>query len=599
MKEYTAPLRDMQFVLRELAPIDEVARLPGCGEVNLELAEAILAEAGKFAAGVLSPLNVVGDREGARVVGEGEVVTATGWRGAYRSFVEGGWNALSCSPEYGGQGVPRLVSALVEEMWNAANLSFALCPMLTRGAIEALELKGSEELKGRYLPKLTSGEWAGTMVLTEPQAGSDLSAVRTRAVRQPDGSYRLEGQKIFITYGEHDLAENIVHLVLARTPDAPEGVKGISLFVVPKFLVNADGSLGARNDVRCVSLEHKLGIHASPTAVLAFGDKDGAVGWLVGEENRGLEYMFITMNAARFSVGLEGVGIAERAYQLALACARERLQGTELGTRSKEKVAILRHPDVRRMLLLMKSRTEAMRAVACVTAAAMDTARCHPEAEQRARSQAFVELMIPIVKAWSTDNAIDIASLGIQVHGGMGFIEETGAAQLFRDSRITSIYEGTNGIQAIDLVGRKVARDGGETIRLVMAEMREVVTRLEQEKSETLSAIAARLRDGVTALEQAVQFVVATFGPDVRRAAAGAVPFLELFGTVAGGWQMARAALAAHRHLEAGTGEAGFLRAKISTARFYADHVLVRAGGLARTVVADADAVLALPDDQF
>ncbi|WP_242332923.1 MULTISPECIES: acyl-CoA dehydrogenase [Anaeromyxobacter] len=599
MKEYTAPLRDMQFVLRELAPIDEVARLPGCGEVNLELAEAILAEAGKFAAGVLSPLNVVGDREGARVVADGEVVTATGWRGAYRSFVEGGWNALSCSPEYGGQGVPRLVSALVEEMWNAANLSFALCPMLTRGAIEALELKGSEELKGRYLPKLTSGEWAGTMVLTEPQAGSDLSAVRTRAVRQPDGSYRLEGQKIFITYGEHDLAENIVHLVLARTPDAPEGVKGISLFVVPKFLVNADGSLGARNDVRCVSLEHKLGIHASPTAVLAFGDKDGAVGWLVGEENRGLEYMFITMNAARFSVGLEGVGIAERAYQLALACARERLQGTELGTRSKEKVAILRHPDVRRMLLLMKSRTEAMRAVACVTAAAMDTARCHPEAEQRARSQAFVELMIPIVKAWSTDNAIDIASLGIQVHGGMGFIEETGAAQLFRDSRITSIYEGTNGIQAIDLVGRKVARDGGETIRRVMAEMREVVTRLEQEKSETLSAIAARLRDGVTALEQAVQFVVATFGPDVRRAAAGAVPFLELFGTVAGGWQMARAALAAHRHLEAGTGEAGFLRAKISTARFYADHVLVRGGGLARTVVADADAVLALPDDQF
>ena len=358
--------------------------------------------------------------------------------------------------------MPRLVSALVEEMWNSANVSFALCPMLTRGAIEALELKGSEELKRRYLPKLTSGEWAGTMVLTEPQAGSDLSAVRTRAVPQQDGTYRLEGQKIFITYGDHDLAENIVHLVLARTPDAPEGVKGISLFVVPKFLVNADGSLGARNDVRCVSLEHKLGIHASPTAVLAFGDKDGAVGWLVGEENRGLEYMFITMNAARFSVGLEGIGLSERAYQLALAYARERTQGTELGTRSKEKVAIVRHPDVRRMLLLMKSRTEAARAIACVTAAATDTARCHPDAERRARSQAFVELMIPIVKAWSTDNAIDIASLGIQVHGGMGFIEETGAAQYLRDARITSIYEGTNGIQAADLIGRKVARDGGE-----------------------------------------------------------------------------------------------------------------------------------------
>jgi alkylation response protein AidB-like acyl-CoA dehydrogenase len=598
MKEYTAPLRDMQFVLRELAPLDEVSRLPGCGDMNLELAEAILTEAGKLAAGVLSPLNPVGDREGARVH-DGEVVTATGWRDAYRQFVDGGWNALSCDPEYGGQGVPRLVSALVEEMWNAANLSFALCPMLTRGAIEALELNGSEELKRRYLPKLISGEWAGTMVLTEPQAGSDLSAVRTRAVRQPDGSYRLEGQKIFITYGEHDLTENIVHLVLARTPDAPEGVKGISLFVVPKFLVNPDGSLGARNDVRCVSLEHKLGIHASPTAVLAFGDKDGAVGWLVGEENRGLEYMFVMMNEARYSVGLEGVGIAERAYQVALAYARERLQGTEAGTRSREKVAILRHPDVRRMLLLMKSRTEAMRALACVTAAAMDTARCHPEADRRARSQAFVELLIPIVKAWSTDNAIDIASLGIQVHGGMGYVEETGAAQFLRDARITSIYEGTNGIQAADLVGRKVARDGGDAIRRVMGEMREVETQLELEESEPLTAIAARLRLGVAALEQAVQFVVATYGKDVRRALAGAGPFLELFGTVAGGWQMARAALAAHRHLEAGRGEAGFLRAKVSTARFYADHVLVRAAGLARTVVSGADAVLAIDDDQL
>ena len=316
MRDYAAPLRDMQFVLRELAPIDEIAKLPGCGDVTLEVAEAILKEAGKFAAGVLSPLNPVGDREGSRLK-DGEVVTPTGWRDAYRQFVEGGWNALSVDPAHGGQGVPRLVSALVEEMWNSANVSFGLCPMLTRGAIESLELKGSEELKQRYLPKLTSGEWAGTMVLTEPQAGSDLSAVRTRAVKQADGSYRLEGQKIFITYGEHDLAPNIVHLVLARTPDAPEGVKGISLFVVPKMLVNADGSLGARNDVRCVSLEHKLGIHASPTAVLAFGDKEGAVGWLVGEENRGLEYMFITMNAARYSVGLEGIGIAERAYQAA------------------------------------------------------------------------------------------------------------------------------------------------------------------------------------------------------------------------------------------------------------------------------------------
>jgi acyl-CoA dehydrogenase len=597
VKEYAAPLRDMRFVLRELAPLEEVARLPGCGDVNLELADAILAEAGRFAAGVLSPLNPVGDREGARLV-DGEVVTATGWKDAYRQFVEGGWNALSCSPEHGGQGVPRLVSALVEEMWNSANVSFALCPMLTRGAIEALELEGSEELKRTYLPKLTSGEWTGTMVLTEPQAGSDLSAVRTRAVPQPDGSYRLEGGKIFITYGDHDLAENVVHLVLARTPDAPPGVKGISLFVVPKILVNADGTLGARNDVRCVSLEHKLGIHASPTAVLAFGDREGARGWLVGEENRGLEYMFITMNAARYSVGLEGVGLAERATQVALDYARERLQGTELGTRGKEKVAIHRHPDVRRMLLSMRSRTEAMRAIACVTAAAMDTARCHPDADRRARSQAFVELMIPIVKAWSTDHAIDVASLGIQVHGGAGYVEETGAAQLWRDARIGSIYEGTNGIQALDLVGRKVARDGGEAIRRVIGEMREVERQLELARDETLSAIAARLRDGVAALEQAVQFVVAS-AAEPRRAAAGAAPFLELFGTVAGGWQMARAALAAHRHLAAGSGEAAFLRAKVATARFYAEHVLVSAAGLARTVACGADAVLAVEDDEL
>ena len=598
MRDYSAPLRDMQFVLRELAPLDEVTRLPGCGDVTLDVADAILQEAGKLAAGVLSPLNASGDREGARAK-DGEVFTATGWRDAYRQFVDGGWNALSCEPEHGGQGVPRLVSALVEEMWNGANVSFALCPMLTRGAIEAIELCGSEALKRTYLPKLISGEWAGTMVLTEPQAGSDLAAVRTRAVPHGDGTYRLEGQKIFITYGEHDLTENIVHLVLARLPDAPEGVKGISLFVVPKFLLDEDGRPGARNDVRCVSLEHKLGIHASPTAMLAFGDKDGAVGWLVGEENRGLEYMFVMMNAARFSVGLEGIGLSERAYQLALAYARERVQGTELGTRSREKVAIVRHPDVRRMLMLMKSRTEAMRALACVVAAAMDTARCHPDAERRAQSQGFVDLMIPVVKGWITESAIEIASLGVQVHGGMGYVEETGAAQLLRDVRITTIYEGTTGIQGADLVGRKVARDGGEAIRGVIAEMREVGAELEQERSDTLSAVAARLRDGIAALEQAVQFVVTTYRADLRKASVGAVPFLELFGVVAGGWQTARAALVAHRHLAAGRGDPGFLRAKLGTARFYADHVLVRAPGLARTVVTGAEGALAIEDDQL
>jgi alkylation response protein AidB-like acyl-CoA dehydrogenase len=471
--------------------------------------------------------------------------------------------------------------------------------MLTRGAIEALELKGSAELKQRFLPKMTSGEWTGTMVLTEPQAGSDLSAVRTRAVKQPDGSYKLEGQKIFITYGDHDLTPNVIHLVLARTPDAPEGVKGISLFVVPKFLVNADGSLGARNDVYATALEHKLGIHASPTAVLGFGENGGAVGYLVGEENRGIEYMFITMNAARYSVGLEGVGLAERAYQVALQYSKERLQGTELGVKSKEKAAIIRHPDVRRMLLLMKARTESVRALAAVTAAAMDTARCHPDAARKAKAQAFVELMIPIVKAWSTDTATDVASLGIQVHGGMGFIEETGAAQFYRDARITQIYEGTNGIQAADLIGRKVARDKGAALQAVIAEIRGVEASLEQAKDENLSAVAARLRDGVAALEQAAQWIVQTYGADIRRASVGAVPFLELFGTVAGGWQLARAALAAQRRLASGEGDAAFYQAKLHTARFYADHMLVKAAGLARTVTSGADAVLAIKDEEL
>jgi acyl-CoA dehydrogenase len=424
--------------------------------------------------------------------------------------------------------------------------------------------------------------------------------VRTRAVPRGDGTYRLEGEKIFITYGDHDLAENVVHLVLARTPDAPEGVKGISLFVVPKRLVGPDGRPGARNGVRAASLEHKMGIHASPTAVLSFGDGVEAVGWLVGEENRGLEYMFVMMNAARFAVGLEGIGLADRAYQRAVAYARERLQGTELGGRSKEKVAIVRHPDVRRMLMSMRSRTEAMRALACVVAAAMDRARRDPDPERRARSQAFVDLMIPVVKGWSTETAVEVASLGVQVHGGMGFIEETGAAQHLRDARITPIYEGTTGIQALDLVGRKIARDRGEAVGRVIAEMREVVAALEAERAEGLPEIAARLRDGVAALDQAVQFVVATSGADVRRVAAGAVPFLELLGVVAGGWQMARAALAAHRALAARPElDAGFLRAKLVTARFYADHVLVRAGGLGRTVVSGAEGALAIDDDQL
>jgi 3-(methylsulfanyl)propanoyl-CoA dehydrogenase len=583
MSEYAAPLRDMQFVLRELAGIEAVAQLPGCEEVTPDVVDAILEEAGKFAAGMLSPLNRSGDQQGAQWR-DGTVSTADGWREAYAHFIAGGWNALSCQPEFGGQGLPRLVSTLVEEMWNGGNVSFALCPMLTRGAIEAIELCGSEALKAAYLPKLISGEWTGTMDLTEPQAGSDLAAIRSRAVPQPDGSYRVQGQKIFITYGEHDLTDNIIHLVLARTPDAPEGVKGISLFVVPKFLLDADGSPGERNDVRCVSIEHKLGIHASPTCVMAFGDAGGATGYLVGEENRGIEYMFIMMNAARFSVGLEGVGLAERAYQHALAYARERVQGPEAGVKGGGKVAILRHPDVRRMLLLMKSQTEAMRALACVVGAAMDFAQCHADDEIRANSQAFVDLVIPIVKGWSTETANEIASLGVQIHGGMGYVEETGAAQHLRDVRITTIYEGTTGIQAIDLVGRKIAREEGRTIRAVIREMRAIEQQLAEADDGDLTTIAGALGGGIAALELTVDFIVATFGADLRRVLAGAVPFLKLFGIVAGGWQMGRAALAARRRLAEGGGDRAFLVGKITSARFYSDHVLAQAAGLAHTV---------------
>ena len=598
MSEYVAPLQDMQFVLLELAGLDTVVSLTGQEEVNEELAAAILEEAGKFAAGVLSPLNGVGDREGAHW-SDGDVRTATGWREAYRQFAEGGWNALSCPTPFGGQGLPRVISALVEEMWNGANMAFALCPMLTRGAIEALELCGTEQQKALYLPRLISGEWTGTMNLTEPQAGSDLSAVRTRAVPQADGSFRIHGQKIFITYGEHDLTPNIVHLVLARTPGAPEGVKGISLFVVPKFLVDADGNVGKPNDVRCVSIEHKLGIHGSPTAVLAFGDGEGAQGWLVGEENRGLEYMFIMMNAARYSVGLEGVGLSERAYQRARDYARERKQGVEQGSASREKVAILRHPDVRRMLLQMKSRTEALRAVACVVAAATDLAQGHPDEAVRKEQQGFVDLMIPVVKGWSTESSVLVTSLGVQVHGGMGFIEETGAAQHWRDSRITPIYEGTTGIQAADLIGRKFARDGGMAIQRVLREMRTVQEKLLVTGDAALAAIAAHLSEGIGALRRCVAFVVERHSSDPRLAAAGAVPLLELFGIVAGGWQMARAALVARDRLAQGKGDAAFLRAKLLTARFYADHVLAQAPGLAETVVGGAVAVLAYEDDQF
>jgi len=600
MSQYHAPLDEMQFVLNELAGLEQISHLPGFGDATPDTASAILEEASKFATDVLDPLNIVGDREGARRQDDGTVTMPPGFKDAYRQYCENGWLGFGKNPEYGGQGLPQLLSTAVEEMWHSSNLAFDLCAMLTQGAIEAIELRGSDALKRQFLPNMVAGVWTGTMNLTEPQAGSDLAAVRTRAVPQGDGTYKVYGQKIYITYGDHDYTENIIHLVLGRTPEAPQGVKGISLFVVPKVLVNADGSLGARNDVHCVSLEHKLGIHASPTAVMAYGDHGGAVGYLVGEENRGLEYMFIMMNLARFSVGMEGVGIAERAYQRAVAYARDRVQGKPVGLDAGVTAApIIEHPDIRRMLMTMRAQTEAMRAVAYVTAAAMDNAHRHPDVEARKRHQAFVDLMIPIVKGCSTEVAQEIASLGVQVHGGMGYIEETGAAQYFRDARITTIYEGTTGIQANDLVGRKTARDGGATARAVADDVDKVARELAAHTDASLKAIGGRLATAAAALRSATDWMVPAYGSRPRAAQAGAVPYLRLWGLVAGGWQMGRAALVAAGHLRAGTGDPEFMRAKIATTRYYAECLLPQAAGLTLTVTEGGDAALALAAGQF
>jgi len=605
MAEYIAPIRDMQFVLNELVGLDNVARLPGCEDAMPELVDQILEESGRFASEVLAPLNQSGDKEGSSFE-NGGVRTPAGFKEAYRKFTEAGWNALQFPAEFGGQGLPKVVSTPVTEMWKSANMAFSLCPLLTGGAIEALLLRGADEYKRMFLPKMVEGAWTGTMNLTESQAGTDLALLKTRAVPASNADfgphYRIFGQKIFITYGDHDLAENIVHLVLARTPDAPEGVRGISLFIVPKFLVNKYGALGARNDVHCVSLEHKLGIHASPTAVMLFGEKDGAVGYLVGEENRGLEYMFIMMNAARFAVGLEGVAISERAYQRALAYAKDRIQSRDVAGSDKS-VPIIRHPDVRRMLMSMKAHTEAMRALAYVVAASMDIAHRHPDREERMRNQAFADFMIPVVKGWSTETGIEMASLGIQVHGGMGFIEETGAAQHFRDARIATIYEGTTGIQANDLIGRKLAREGGATAKAVVQMIRAVESELAQAGGDELTAIRESLSRGTSALADCAEWIAETYKADIKAVHAGAVPFLKLTGIVCGGWQMARAALVAKKKLDSiakgGVGDAAFYRAKIGTALFYADHVLSQAGGLRETVLHGARGVMALAEEQF
>ena len=591
MTDYAAPLADMRFQLAEIAGIGEIAGLPGCEHATPDLVDAVLEEAAKLAGEVLAPLNRTGDQQGSRLE-NGVVRTPEGFKEAYARYVEGGWNALPFAPEHGGQGLPMALATAVLEMWNAANMGFALCPLLNVGAVEALTAHGSAEQQRLFLPKLISGEWTGTMNLTEPQAGSDVGALRTRALRDGD-HYRITGQKIFITYGEHDMAENIVHLVLARLPDAPPGTKGISLFLVPKFLVNPDGSLGPRNDVRCVSLEHKLGIHASPTCVLAYGDGGGAVGTLIGEENRGMECMFTMMNNARLNVGLQGVAVAERAYQRARDFARQRVQGRPMTADAAGASPIIHHPDVRRMLLLMRARTEAMRALVYYTAGAIDRARHHPQAETRERQQRRVDLLIPVVKAWCTDLGVDIASIGVQVHGGMGFIEETGAAQHLRDARIAPIYEGTNGIQANDLLGRKLLRDRGAAARELIAEMRTVDAALAVRPGEALAALRRPLAAGIDALDSATAWLVEHAAGDAPGAFAGAVPYLTLMGTVAGGWLMAKSALAA-----GGADDAGFAAAKLATARCYAEQVLPAAPALLPAVMGGAT-VMGFDLDRF
>ncbi len=597
---YIAPVKDMQFVLHELAGLREIQSLPGCEDATDETVAAVLEENARFMGEVVAPLNRTGDVQPAKW-SNGNVTTSPGFKQAFRAFAEAGWQGIQHPSEYGGQGLPKVVAAPCMEMLQAANLSFALCPLLTDGAIEALLTAGSDEQKESYLHRLIGGRWTGTMNLTEPQAGSDLAQVRTRAEPQGDGSYRLFGQKIFITFGDHDLAENIVHLVLARTPDAPQGVKGISLFIVPKYLFDAEGQVGKRNDVYCASIEHKLGIHASPTCVLIYGDDKGevgpgAIGHLIGEENRGLEYMFIMMNAARFQVGMQGIAVSDRAYQAAAAYAKERVQSRAVEG-SSGPVPIIRHPDVRRLLMFMRANVEAARAVAYVGAGYLDVSHHHPEADARASAEAAYHYLVPIIKGWSTEMAIDVTSAGIQIHGGMGYIEETGAAQYYRDARILTIYEGTTAIQANDLVGRKTGRDGGATAHRFVREMRATIEDLQQQGGECAS-IGRRLATAVDAYESVIDFIVREFKGDMRAVYAGSVPYLKLAGIVHGGWQMGRAASASTRRLTEGH-DADFHRAKIATARFFADHVLVSAGALAASAMEGSVGTLALEEAQF
>lgn len=593
---YTAPAQDQKFALETVAGIDELARLPGFADLSPDLVVAILEEAAKFSGQVFAPLNRVGDQQHARW-NDGVVTLPPGFREAYQQYVEAGWGSVGADPVYGGQGLPFVMALAVQEQLTSANMAFSLCMMLTQGAIEALHVHGSEEQKQIYLTKLISGEWTGTMNLTEPQAGSDVGALKTRAERQPDGTYRIKGQKIFITWGEHDCAENIVHLVLARTPDAPAGTKGISLFIVPKFLVNPDSSLGARNDVRCVSIEHKLGIHASPTCVMSFGDNDACIGYLVGDECAGMRAMFTMMNHARINVGLQGVAIAERAYQGALAYAKERVQSAKLGSATREPVRIIEHADVRRMLMTMKAQTEGVRALTYFNAAAVDRALHSEDPDARKAAKGLADLLTPLTKSYATDTGVEVASLAIQVFGGMGFIEETGAAQHLRDARIAPIYEGTNGIQALDLVGRKLPMDAGEHWQRLFEQARAFIAAMPT--SGDAAAIKSPLADSVDALETATNWLMGNAAARADDIAASATPYQRMFASVVSAYLLARQAVEAERRLAVGEGDPKFLKAKIATARFYVEQILPRDVALLEPIMRGADLLYALDEDQF
>ena len=587
---YRAPVDDIILALRTAGGLNQMIDSQTLGDLDEDTVRSILEEAGKFGEEVLAPLNALGDRQGSKLE-DGKVTVPDGWGEAYNQFIESGWSTLPCTPEYGGQGLPDLVNIATCEIWNSANMAFGLCPLLTQGAIDAVSAHGSDQLKQTYLPKMVSGEWTGTMNLTEPHAGSDVGALRSKAVPQGDGSYLISGTKIFITYGDHEMASNIVHLVLARLPDAPKGTRGISLFLVPKFLVNEDGSLGARNDVTCVSLEHKLGIHASPTCVMSYGENAGAVGYLIGEENRGLNTMFIMMNQARLGVGVQGVAIAERATQAAVAYAVDRKQGSRPGDKSGVMIPIIEHADIRRTIMTMKAMTQGARAICLATAGEFDRSHLAASDEEKARAQARGALLTPIAKAFSTDIGCEVASMGVQVHGGMGFIEETGAAQFLRDARILPIYEGTNGIQAIDLVARKLPAEGGAVLKSYIGELKATVDQVRQSNQPEFGAMADRLDECIDALIEASTWLGKTLGQNPDAALAGATPYLRLFGLAAGGTYLARGALLAARE--------NSFKDQIALARFFAENLCVAGRGLADSVMTGGDAVLGLTPDEL